>query len=132
MPGPLEAERDRSARRRRNVAGWLAGWCVLALAVGWLLVDVRSRVLNEAKQPQTTKDWQDWKAAVERGEASLGPVARRPLKSDEPPAVVLMRDHFPALAIGCGVFLSLTYLFFAIAVTGMFASHSAGPKRAAS
>lgn len=132
MPGPLEEGSDRSTRRRRIVAGWLAGWLVLALVGGWLLVDVRSRVLNDATQTQTTKDWQDWKAAVQRGEASLGPVARRPLKSDEPPAVVLMRDHFPAVAIGCGVFLSLTYLFFAIAVTGMFASRSAGPKRAPS
>jgi hypothetical protein len=131
MAATLE-ERERSKRRWRIVAGWSAGWLLLVATVGWLLIDARGRVLNDAAQSQTTKDWQDWKLAVERGEASLGPVARRPLKSDEPPAIVLMRDYFPAVAIGCGVFLSLTYLFFAIAVTGMFASRGRGANRASS
>ena len=113
------------ARRGWIVAGWLAGWLLLLLAGGWALVEVRGRMLAAEAQAEAKADWQAWKRAVDQGGPELGPVARRPLKSDEPPAVVLLRDYFPAVAIGCGVFVSLTYAFFALTVTGLFGTSPA-------
>jgi hypothetical protein len=97
------------------------------LGGGWLLADVRRRVLADDAQAAARAEWQTWKQAVERGGAELGPVARRPLESDEPPAVVLLRDYLAAVAIGCGVFVSLTYLFLAVAVTGLLGPSLAPP-----
>jgi hypothetical protein len=109
------------------VAGWLAGWLALLLAGGWLLLDVRRRTLDEFAQEAARAQWRAWKDAVERNDPNLGPVARRPPKSDEPPGLVLLRDHFPAVAIGCAVFVSLTYAFFAVALTGLFGTPRAAP-----
>ena len=95
-----------SGRRKRIVLAWLAGWLLLMAGGGWLLADLRARSLEEGAQTEARQEWQTWKEAVERGDAQLGPVARRPLKSDEPPAVVLLRDHFAAVAVACGVFVS--------------------------
>jgi hypothetical protein len=115
-----------SGRRKRIVLSWLAGWTLLMAGGGWLLADLRDRVLDAGAQAEARQEWQTWKEAVERGDAQLGPVARRPLKSDEPPAVVLLRDHFAAVAAGCGVFVSLTYLFLAVTVTGLWSSPTHG------
>lgn len=115
-----------SGRRKRIVLSWLAGWILLMAGGGWLLADLRGRVLDERAQAEARQEWKTWKEAVQRGDAQLGPVARRPLKSDEPPAVVLLRDHVAAVAAGCGVFVSLTYLFLAVTVTGLWTSPTPG------
>lgn len=68
---------------------------------------------------QASADWQAWKSAAEEL-AEEGPVTRRPPKATEPPALMLMRDHFPA-CLGISLLLSsCLYAWFMVSVRGAF------------
>lgn len=54
-------------------------------------------------------EWDAWREDAQRLADESGPVKRRAPKSAEPPALVLMRDHF-AVCLGLAVVLS-TVLF---------------------
>lgn len=107
---------------RRLLAGWafwfFAGALVVLLA-SWWLWHVRSRVIAELSSAQSRAAWQDWKDYTRRLADRSGPVARRPVQSDEPPALVLLRDHFLAVTAGCLVVLTALVGFLAFVVRGM-------------
>ena len=46
-------------------------------------------------------------------------------KSDEPPALVLMRDHFAVCLSGSLVISSVLFFFLAFLITGMFQPQTA-------
>ncbi len=119
---------------RRLLAGWpfwfLVGALVLLLA-SWWLWHVRDRVLAELSSDQGRAAWQDWKDYTHRTAERGGPVARRAVQSDEPPALVLVRDHFPAVLAACLVLLAAMLGFVAFVVRGMIRGGSARPANAA-
>lgn len=84
-----------SARFRWPLAAALAlGYVVVgAAACGGLLV-LRSSVLEQESTAAASKSWKQWKAETERISREQGPLVRRPVKSDEPPALILLRDYF--------------------------------------
>jgi hypothetical protein len=93
----------------------LAGYLTTIVAILWGLRQAREAVLARMGDEQTVAAWRDWaeetRRPIEPGQA----VERRPVKSDEPPALILMRDHFGSvrlvsLLIGSFVFAFLTFL----------------------
>jgi hypothetical protein len=78
---------------------WLAGWLATLAVALWLLSVARQRVIADLSRPEAKADWQQWKQdEIERQRQADAPVRRKAPKSDEPPALVLMRDSFPAIA----------------------------------
>lgn len=55
---------------------------------------LRGRVLAMQDSPQYQAAWDEWVAAAKQQDGVSSPVKRRPPKSPEPPALVLLRDHY--------------------------------------
>ena len=88
---------------------WLAAYALVMVALAATLVYARRQVVAQLSSPQALADWQAWKAETERQAKQPGASARRPVRSDEPPALVLLRDHFaPIMALSLTV---ATFLF---------------------
>jgi hypothetical protein len=88
---------------------WLAAYVLVMAALAAALVYARRQVVAQLSSPKALADWQAWKAETERQAKQPGASARRPVRSDEPPALVLLRDHFaPILAMSLTV---ATFLF---------------------
>lgn len=94
---------------------WLAGYLMAMTALVAVLVVARTRVVERLSQPEAQRQWQDWRDAAQRRNDSQGPAGRRVVVSEEPPALVLLRDRFPAivatsLLIGSFMFVFLMFL----------------------
>jgi hypothetical protein len=78
-------------------------------AVGIVLgmARIRAGTIAELSTPAEQAHWQKWKADAARQDGTTGPVARREPKSDEPPTLVLLRDHYAVI-----VAASLTFYTF--------------------
>jgi len=109
-----------AARRRRAHFTWLAIYCVTVLAVIGLVLQVRKTTLREMATPEAQAEWREWREA-EPNQGS-GPVRRRPPSTVEPPALVLMRDHFTVVMCGSVLFSSLLFAAIMMAARGAFAS----------
>ncbi len=83
----------------------------------WLLTIARERVIASLSNPQAQAQWQRWRedAASQQADPNAA-VRRRAPKSPEPPALVLMRDSFPAIV---AAMLTVTTLCFAFAVMSL-------------
>jgi hypothetical protein len=71
------------------------------------LASIRASTIAELSTPEQQAHWQKWKADAARQDGTTGPVARREPKSDEPPTLVLLRDHYVVI-----VAASLTFYTF--------------------
>jgi hypothetical protein len=93
---------------------WLiyAGACYVAMiaAISWALLSARHWALAELATPQSTAEWEAWRADVRAQQDDASPVRRAVPKSAEPPELVLMRDYF-GVSIG-GAILFSTVLFW--------------------
>jgi hypothetical protein len=106
----------------RRINGWLLASVIgyvalLSLVVGSMFW-VRHTALTQLSAPQSIADWESWREDVRREETIPGPVQRRVPKSDEPPALVLMRDYFVVSFVGAVFFTSILYWIMAWFVTG--------------
>lgn len=115
MSGAQEIPQTRS--RRRGLVAVLAGWIVMLGVVIAGMFLVREQTLATMNTPEAQAEWDAWREAEVNQRADL-PVKRRPPKSPQPPALVLMRDHFPVLLGAAVVFGSLLYAALAFAVSG--------------
>jgi hypothetical protein len=103
---------------------WLACYVLLMAAAIWWLVAARGDALAESAAPEGQSDWQTWREDVERQQSEPTPVRRRVPESIEPPAVVLLRDHFGAILAGSLVLTSVLYWVTAWMVSGALAAKS--------
>jgi hypothetical protein len=109
------------ARRLANLLS-LAGWLAVLALVAWLLCLVRARTIAALAQPEAQARWQEWRRAEEaRHDQQGGPVARRPPRSAEPPALVLLRDSFPAIVLASLLIASVLYAFTLFVARGLLA-----------
>lgn len=118
---------DRNERRASRRL-WLCSACyalVMGLVV-WSMFCARRWALVELATPQSVGDWQAWREEVVESQQRPGPVQRRIPKSNEPPALVLLRDYFAVLLSGAVLFSSLLYWVIAWMVMGALASRSGG------
>jgi hypothetical protein len=102
--------------RGRLNAGLLI--CLAVYLVGMVgillgLRQIRSDAIEALSTSEEQAHWQKWKAEAAQQDGTTGPVARRPPKSDEPPTLVLLRDHYPVLVAASLTFYSF---LFALAV----------------
>jgi hypothetical protein len=100
---------------RRTLVLGLAAYLITIVAILWGLRQARESVIARMGDEQTVAAWQDWAEETRRPIEPGQTVERRPVKSDEPPALILMRDHFGSvqlvsLLIGSFVFAFLAFL----------------------
>ena len=101
---------------RTNRWLWLVAWLVVMAAIVASLWLLRRRTVERLNQPESIAQWRHWRAETERQSQSPGPVQRRTAKSDEPPALVLLRDHFGAI-VATSILMG-TFLFAFLAFVG--------------
>jgi hypothetical protein len=68
---------------------------------------------------QAQADWQSFRDAVAEDNRAAGPVQRRVPQSEEPPARVLMRDHFLVCTIIVSVLSTALYATLAMLLIGV-------------
>jgi hypothetical protein len=94
---------------------WLTLYVAMVAAIAGAMYRVRTTVTNVYGSESAQTDWDDWRTAAKDMASGDGPVKRREPRSGEPPALVLMRDHFAA-CLGLAVLLSSvlfgTFVFF--------------------
>jgi hypothetical protein len=95
---------------------YVAGACGVA---AWLS-QVRDSALVDLSTPEEQAHWQAWKAEAARQDGTAGPVSRRPPKSDEPPTLVLLRDHYPVLLVASLTFYSFLFALAVFLGRGIF------------
>jgi hypothetical protein len=88
---------------------WLLTYLAILAAVAGLMFRMRGRALAVYGTPAAQAEWDTWREDAKLLAADSGPVKRRFPKSAQPPALVLMRDHF-AVCLGLALVLS-TVLF---------------------
>lgn len=111
-------------RRPRVVLVLCAAYFVTMLLVTVGLVVARQAVLEQFGSPEALAEWRVWKAETERQNRAAGPVIRKPVTSDEPPALRLARDHFPAILAGTLVVGSFVFAFLAWTILGSLGTPS--------
>jgi hypothetical protein len=92
---------------------WSIGYAIMLLAVVFAMLKSRDWALANLSTAESIADWQTWRNDVEQQRTKPGPVQRRTPKSTEPPALVLMRDHFAVSMAGAVIFSSAFYWVFA-------------------
>jgi hypothetical protein len=92
---------------------WSIGYAIVLLAAVFAMLKSRDWALAQLSTPDSIANWQAWRNDVERQQTNPGPVQRRTPKSTEPPALVLMRDHFAVSMVGAVLFSSAFYWVFA-------------------
>lgn len=106
--------------RRRIVLIWNVIYVALTAGLAWGVLSVRDRHLEWAAQPQSRAEWEAWKEAVRDGnESASQPIARRVLTADEPPATILLRDHFPGVCLTLFLVWTAFFAFMAMVTTGV-------------
>lgn len=88
-------------------------------ALVWGLIQARRHVIATLGTPEAKAEWQIWKAETERQAKEPGPVRRKPVKSDEPPLLILLRDHFAGVALGVATITSFLYAFCVVIARGL-------------
>ena len=79
---------------------------------------VRQRTIRSFSSAAALDDWQEWRDETRRQATSDGPVQRREADSSEPPAAVLMREHFLACLAILLLISSVIYWTFALLLLG--------------
>lgn len=99
-----------------NIA-WLVAYVLMLLVITVGMRSYRANAMSKYGTASAGEKWQDWRnAAKEMG----GPVQRRAPASNEPPPLVLMRDHFAA-CLGISLLLSsCLFVWFMFSVRGAF------------
>jgi hypothetical protein len=100
---------------------WIVGYIVLVGIVVGGVFGARPWAIAQMSSAKSISDWQEWRQEQLRS----GVDPRHVPKTYEPPALVLMRDHFPMLVFGALLFSSLLYWVIAWFITGMV--HSKPP-----
>ena len=104
---------------RANVA-WLAVYLVYLAAIVGGMFWVRRTTLETMNTPEARAQWQAWRES-EPNQNQDGPVKRRPPSTAEPPALLLVRDHFAVILSGAVIFGSLLFAAILIAARGALA-----------
>jgi hypothetical protein len=107
-----------SNRRKLWFTGLIVGYVALLVTVVGSMLWERHAVLSELSTAESKADWESWRSDVRHEQTNPGPVERRIPKSDEPPALVLMRDYFTVSMFGATFFTSILYWIMAWFITG--------------
>jgi hypothetical protein len=96
---------------------WLAAYLIVATGLVLVMLQVRQVTLRSLSTPEARAEWNAWRESPPNVRTDL-PVRRRAPASDEPPALVLMRDYFPVMMTAAIVFGSLLFAAIMMAARG--------------
>lgn len=116
--------------RRGNLA-WLAAYLIVMIGVVVSMLHQRRVTLSTMNTPEARAQWQAWRDAPPNQRADL-PVRRRPPSTDEPPALILMRDYFGVMMSAAVVFGSLLFATIMFSVRGVLWRDASGQQANAS
>ena len=108
----------------------VAIYLVAMLLMVWGLRFARQRVIDSLGSPEALAQWRAFAEETRKEPVPGQAVERRPVKSDEPPALVLMRDHFGAIAGTSLLIGSFVYAFLAFLVLGSWNAKAAPEHKA--
>jgi len=108
--------------RRSILVGYFLAYVVIVGAAVWGICAARAAIVAQFGTPEARRDWQAWKAETERLSRAHPALERRPVTSDEPPSLVLMRDHFGTILAGGVTIVSFVVAFLLLALDGSFKS----------
>lgn len=94
---------------------WAVAYLAVMAAVVGTMLKVRGDISVAYSTPAAQSEWDDWRQDAKKMASGTGPVKRREPKSAEPPALVLMRDHFAVCLSGALLLSSVlfgTFMFF--------------------
>jgi hypothetical protein len=97
-------------------------YLILLASVVWGLISARHWALADLATPQSTAEWEAWRADVRAEQDQSTPVRRAVPKSAEPPALVLMRDYFGVSLTGAILFSSLLFWICTWLLHGMLSA----------
>jgi hypothetical protein len=97
------------ARLLRRWLPWAIGYAVLLGAVVMGTFKIRDWAFSQLATPKSVADWREWRDDVRQLQDQPGPVQRRVPKSSEPPALVMMRDHFAVSLLAAVLFSTMLY-----------------------
>jgi hypothetical protein len=116
-----------AVNQRGSTARWYwasaACYAVVLAGVVWGLFAARNWALAELATPQSTAQWEAWRADVRAAQDQPTPVQRAVPKSAEPPALVLMRDYFRVALGGAILFSSVLFWICSWLLHGMLTSN---------
>lgn len=98
---------------------WGAGHLVIVIAIYWGMLEVRKSAIATFGSEATKASWEDWRDDATGANEF---VERRRPKSQEPPALVLMRDMFWTCVIAAWIGASVLFFFFMLVVRGILLS----------
>ena len=108
---------------------WIVTYATVMALILIGLQAARQRIIASLSTPEALASWRAWADETQRPAGDDQPVARRPVTSDEPPALILMRDHFAVvLAVGLiiGTFL---FLFVGFLASGLMRERRTADQR---
>lgn len=100
---------------------WLLTYLAVMSAVTGGLLRARREAIATYGSLDAKSDWTQWRTDVENSQ-DPGPVKRRVPKSDAPPALVLMRDHFGVCLALSLVLSSILFGTFMVFIRGALAT----------
>ena len=101
---------------------WAIAYLAVMAAVGGAMLQLRSDVSAAYGTEAAQTEWDDWRQDAKKMSSGTGPVKRREPKSAEPPALVLMRDHFAVCLGGSLLLSSVLFGTFMIFIRGALAT----------
>jgi hypothetical protein len=104
--------------------GWLLAYvAILALVVSGVFYG-RAQALAIYGSQEAQAQWDTWRDDAKQMSDGPGPVTRRVPKSAEPPALVLMRDHFAVCLAGSVLLTSVLFGTFMVFIRGAFSGET--------
>jgi hypothetical protein len=102
-----------------------AVWLLLYVAMIFVLVTTleqsRHYALEDFSTSQAQAEWTQWRDDVAQQSEKAGPVSRRTPRSEQPPTLVLMRDHYRVVLIGSILMSSVLFAAFMFFCRAIFA-----------
>jgi hypothetical protein len=100
---------------------WLLAYLAMLAGLIWFLFNARGRTLSTYEGQAARTQWHVWQQeAVKQSEGGHAPVQRRAPSSNEPPALVLMRDRFGAIVAAALITGSFLFGFLMLTIRGAF------------
>jgi hypothetical protein len=94
--------------------GWLRvhlgylGLLVATMLPMWLM---RNVLIEQFNTPEAKAAWLEWRTKTQEDAKRSGPVQRRVVTVDEPPALIILRDYFHAVALTAFAIVTFVYYF---------------------
>ncbi len=117
-------------QRKSHWLRWcIIGYVALAGAVVAAMIWARQSAVSQSSSLTSNVGWNEWRESERERQSQHGPVERRVPMSEEPPALVLMRDYFAVLMFGAHVVQLVALLGYRLVHFGEHQERMKVPRR---